>query len=286
MLRGWTCRLLLMGRTAGNLPPRSETVLAPPDRRRGGGRTRVGMPALEAVARGRSKAGAWRQRSLPATGRSTIPLRHPKVGDVVVVEHPGRPGYEMVKRIAAGAGRPCRRSHARRRRMVGRGRSGGSLDGQPAVRSGPRRRVEGQGGARLLASRAPPARVAAVRGTRLSLVECPLRRSAVRGGSLLFVGSAPPAVKGERPDLSRSASTTIAPSEDRAAAAMPKRAKARRRGRGRRGRGPHRPRRRGGTHGPGRTGARGRLARRAAVRRANDWEPATAADPSAPTSTS
>ena len=25
-------------------------------------------------------------------------------GDVVVVEHPGRPGYEMVKRIAAGPG--------------------------------------------------------------------------------------------------------------------------------------------------------------------------------------
>jgi hypothetical protein len=26
------------------------------------------------------------------------------VGDVVVVEHPGRPGYEMVKRIAASPG--------------------------------------------------------------------------------------------------------------------------------------------------------------------------------------
>jgi signal peptidase I len=25
-------------------------------------------------------------------------------GDVVVVEHPGRPGYEMVKRLAAGPG--------------------------------------------------------------------------------------------------------------------------------------------------------------------------------------
>jgi signal peptidase I len=27
------------------------------------------------------------------------PLRHPHRGDVVVVEHPGRPGYEMVKRL-------------------------------------------------------------------------------------------------------------------------------------------------------------------------------------------
>jgi signal peptidase I len=34
----------------------------------------------------------------------TVPLRHPKVGDVVVVEHPDRPGYEMVKRIAAAPG--------------------------------------------------------------------------------------------------------------------------------------------------------------------------------------
>jgi nickel-type superoxide dismutase maturation protease len=33
-----------------------------------------------------------------------VPLRHPEVGDVVVVEHPHRPGYEMVKRIAAAPG--------------------------------------------------------------------------------------------------------------------------------------------------------------------------------------
>ena len=31
-----------------------------------------------------------------------IPVRHPRIGDVVVVEHPGRPGYEMVKRLTAG----------------------------------------------------------------------------------------------------------------------------------------------------------------------------------------
>ena len=33
-----------------------------------------------------------------------IPLRHPEVGEVVVVEHPDRPGYEMVKRIAGAPG--------------------------------------------------------------------------------------------------------------------------------------------------------------------------------------
>jgi len=32
----------------------------------------------------------------PGDWALTIPLRHPKIGNVVVVEHPGRPGYEMV----------------------------------------------------------------------------------------------------------------------------------------------------------------------------------------------
>jgi signal peptidase I len=41
---------------------------------------------------------------LPGDWALTVPLRRPKVGDVVVVEHPGRPGYEMVKRIAAAPG--------------------------------------------------------------------------------------------------------------------------------------------------------------------------------------
>lgn len=40
----------------------------------------------------------------PGDWALTIPLRHPKVGDVVVVEHPGRPGYEMVKRLTAAPG--------------------------------------------------------------------------------------------------------------------------------------------------------------------------------------
>ena len=41
---------------------------------------------------------------LPGDWALTVPLRHPKVGDVVVVEHPDRPGYEMVKRIAGSPG--------------------------------------------------------------------------------------------------------------------------------------------------------------------------------------
>jgi signal peptidase I len=41
---------------------------------------------------------------LPGDWALTIPLRRPTIGDVVVVEHPDRPGYEMVKRIAAGPG--------------------------------------------------------------------------------------------------------------------------------------------------------------------------------------
>lgn len=40
----------------------------------------------------------------PGDWALTIPLRRPRVGDVVVVEHPGRPGYEMVKRLLAGPG--------------------------------------------------------------------------------------------------------------------------------------------------------------------------------------
>ncbi len=40
----------------------------------------------------------------PGDWALTVPLRHPKVGVVVVVEHPGRPGYEMVKRLMAGPG--------------------------------------------------------------------------------------------------------------------------------------------------------------------------------------
>jgi nickel-type superoxide dismutase maturation protease len=40
----------------------------------------------------------------PGDWALAIPLRRPKVGDVVVVEHPGRPGYEMVKRLIAGPG--------------------------------------------------------------------------------------------------------------------------------------------------------------------------------------
>lgn len=40
----------------------------------------------------------------PGDWALAVPLRHPKVGVVVVVEHPGRPGYDMVKRLKAGPG--------------------------------------------------------------------------------------------------------------------------------------------------------------------------------------
>lgn len=41
---------------------------------------------------------------VPGDRALTIPLRRPAIGDVVVVEHPDRPGYEMVKRLTAGPG--------------------------------------------------------------------------------------------------------------------------------------------------------------------------------------
>lgn len=41
---------------------------------------------------------------IPGDWALTIPLRAPARGQVVVVEHPERPGFEMVKRIVAGPG--------------------------------------------------------------------------------------------------------------------------------------------------------------------------------------
>jgi nickel-type superoxide dismutase maturation protease len=55
----------------------------------------------------------WRPSRIEVQGASMVPTllpgdqalavssRHPNKGDVVVVEHPGRPGYEMVKRVTA-----------------------------------------------------------------------------------------------------------------------------------------------------------------------------------------
>ena len=40
----------------------------------------------------------------PGDNAIATPIRHPEVGDVVVVEHPDRPGYEMVKRITGAPG--------------------------------------------------------------------------------------------------------------------------------------------------------------------------------------
>ena len=50
------------------------------------------------------EGGSMAPTLLPGDWALTVPLRHPKIGDVIVVEHPGRPGYEMVKRIAAAPG--------------------------------------------------------------------------------------------------------------------------------------------------------------------------------------
>ncbi len=41
---------------------------------------------------------------LPGDWALAAPIRRYRRGDVVVVEHPGRPGYEMVKRLAAVPG--------------------------------------------------------------------------------------------------------------------------------------------------------------------------------------
>ena len=40
----------------------------------------------------------------PGDWALAVATRRVRRGDVVVVEHPGRPGYEMVKRITAGPG--------------------------------------------------------------------------------------------------------------------------------------------------------------------------------------
>jgi nickel-type superoxide dismutase maturation protease len=40
----------------------------------------------------------------PGDWALTVPLHRPRVGDVVVVEHPGRAGYEMVKRVIGAPG--------------------------------------------------------------------------------------------------------------------------------------------------------------------------------------
>jgi signal peptidase I len=40
----------------------------------------------------------------PGDWALTVPARRPRVGDIVVVEHPHRSGFEMVKRIVAGPG--------------------------------------------------------------------------------------------------------------------------------------------------------------------------------------
>lgn len=58
----------------------------------------------------------WRPTRIEILGASMVPTLMPgdwalavarrrfRRGDIVVIEHPGRPGYEMVKRLQAGPG--------------------------------------------------------------------------------------------------------------------------------------------------------------------------------------
>ena len=91
--------------------------------------------------------------------------------DVVVVEHPGRPGDEMVKRIVGVPGDQVgdRVLGDDEYWVVG---DDGPLDGLPAVRAGARRRAEGEGPDRVPAARTVATGQVAVRrataDTRLS----------------------------------------------------------------------------------------------------------------------
>ena len=77
-------------------------------RGRGGGRTSRGHACAGNHRASAIEGGSMAPTLLPGDWALAIPLRHPKVGDVVVVEHPDRPGYEMVKRIAAARRETCR----------------------------------------------------------------------------------------------------------------------------------------------------------------------------------
>jgi nickel-type superoxide dismutase maturation protease len=55
-------------------------------------------------SRVRIDGGSMAPTLVPGDWALTIPLRHPRTGDVVVTEHPERPGFEMVKRLTAVPG--------------------------------------------------------------------------------------------------------------------------------------------------------------------------------------
>jgi signal peptidase I len=48
---------------------------------------------------------------LPGDWALAVSVRRPKRGDIVVVEHPDRPGYEMVKRVGAVPGEVVARTN-------------------------------------------------------------------------------------------------------------------------------------------------------------------------------
>ena len=69
----------------------------------------VGLAIVWACVRWRPsrvaiEGGSMAPTLAPGDWALAVPLRRPRVGDVVVVEHPGRPGYEMAKRITAAPG--------------------------------------------------------------------------------------------------------------------------------------------------------------------------------------
>ena len=79
------------------------------------------------------------------------------------MEHPHRPGYEIVKRLVGGARRHGRRPGARTGRVLGAGRLRAALDRLSRVRPGVVAQPQGEGGADLLAARAPPRACAELR---------------------------------------------------------------------------------------------------------------------------
>src|ERR1700675_2974231 len=111
----WTVRVGLSNPSRMNIPPPSDGPT--PETYHRGRKSFFGIGASVVVVAGvawaclrwkpsrvRIEGGSMAPTLVPGDWALTIPLRHPKIGDVVVVEHPERPGYEMVKRLTAGPG--------------------------------------------------------------------------------------------------------------------------------------------------------------------------------------
>ena len=218
---------------------------------------------------------------VPGDWALTIPLRRPKIGDVVVVEHPDRPGYEMVKRLTAVPGdRVGDRTLGPDEWWVEGDFAAASTDSR-AVRPRARGRIAGQGRAHLLAQGTAPSRVGLTGSHDAPLCSSACassRRTAVALIALLTLFGSACDRTADRASTSPHPSPSAEPSE----------------GATRGGEGDQE----GETEGQDadRIDRHGVAARTGPVRheptpgwrgatlfgRANDWEPATAADPSAP----